>query len=143
MGFLISAPLILGALHASSRLGVLGLLFLGSFFMTWYHGPVTAIIHDLTPPRAHATAMGVYYFFVNLTATTAASLLIGKIADHYGLFRGMHTAVVAQVMGAVGFLGVIYCIRRDGLQHRRLAVYRTSEPARECALTLEEAPVNA
>ncbi len=123
IGFLASAPLILGALHFSGKAEVLGLLFLGSFFMTWYHGPVTAIIHDLTPPQAHATAMGVYLFFVNLTATTAASLLIGKIADRYSLLAGMHCAVAAQVVGAFGFLGVIYFIRRHGLQHRSLGRY--------------------
>ncbi len=124
IGFLVSAPLILGALHARTKVGVLSLFFVGSFFMTWYHGPVAAIIHDLTPPRAHATAMGIYYFFVNLFATTAASLLVGKIADRYSLLTGMHTAVAAQVFGGLGFFAVIYCIRRHGLQHRVLAHFR-------------------
>ncbi len=117
IGFLVSAPLILGALHASSRVILMSLFFAGAFFMTWYHGPVTAIIHDLTPPQAHATAMGVYYFFVNLTATTAASLLIGRIADRYSLLAGMHCAVASQVAGGLCFFAVIYCIRRQGLQH--------------------------
>jgi MFS transporter, Spinster family, sphingosine-1-phosphate transporter len=129
MGFLVSAPLIFGALHAHARFRVLGLFFVGSFFMTWYHGPLTAVIHDVIPPRAHATAMGIYYFFVNLTATTAASMVIGKIADRYSLLAGMHCAVAAQVMGAVGFFGVIYCIRRQGLRHRALARYRVERSA--------------
>jgi len=127
LGFLISAPFILGALHASSRLSVLALFFVGSFFMTWYHGPVTAVVHDLTPPAAHATAMGIYYFFVNLTATTSASLLIGKIADRFSLVAGMHVAWSAQVVGGLGFLGVIYFIRRHGLQHPVLSQYRGGE----------------
>ncbi len=122
MGFLVSAPLIFGALHAHARFRVLGLFFVGSFFMTWYHGPLTAVIHDLIPPRAHGTAMGIYYFFVNLFATTAASLLVGKIADRYGLLAGMHCALVAQVVGGFGFLVVVYCIRRQGLQRRPLSV---------------------
>ena len=42
IGFLVSAPLIVGALHAPTRTGVLGCFFVGSFFMTWYHGPLTA-----------------------------------------------------------------------------------------------------
>lgn len=81
--------------------------------MTWYHGPVTAIIHDLAPPRAHATAMGIYYCFVNLTATTLASLFVGRIADRYSLLDGMHCAVVAQVVGGICLLAVIQLIRRD------------------------------
>ncbi|HEY6292194.1 MAG TPA: MFS transporter [Terriglobia bacterium] len=115
IGFLVSAPFIVGAMHASRKLTVLGLFFAGTFFMTWYHGPVTAVIHDLTPPRAHASAIGFYYFFVNLFATTAASALVGKVADGYGLLAGMHCAVIAQVVGGLGFLAVIWSIRRHGI----------------------------
>ena len=111
-GFLASAPLIFGALHAHSKLPLLALFFLGTFFMTWYHGPLTALVHDVTPPCAHATAMGVYYFFVNLTATSAASLAVGRIADRYSLLAGMHCGVAAQVIGAAGFFVVIQLIRR-------------------------------
>ncbi|HEV2492395.1 MAG TPA: MFS transporter [Terriglobia bacterium] len=134
LGFLVSAPFILGAVHAPSKLAVLGLLFAGTFFMTWYHGPVTAIIHDLTPPRAHATAMGLYYLFVNLFATTAASLLTGKIADRYGMFVGMHCAVAAQVLGAFGFFAVIYCVRRQGLRHPSLTSYFREETGESLAV---------
>jgi predicted MFS family arabinose efflux permease len=112
IGFLVSAPFILGALHTGSKLAVLCLFFAGTFFMTWYHGPVTAVIHDLTPPRAHASAIGTYYFFVNFFATTAASVLVGKVADSYGLLAGMHCAVIAQVAGGMGFFAVIHAIRR-------------------------------
>ena len=100
---------------------------MGTFFMTWYHGPVTATIHDLVPPRAHSTAMGVYYFLVNLIATTAAAWLVGVIADHFGLLTGMHTALVAQVIGALGFFLVIHLIRQQGLHHPSLASYRAEE----------------
>jgi len=55
-GFLISAPLMMWALHTPSRVVLILAFFTGCFFMAWYHGPVTAIIHDLTPPQAHATA---------------------------------------------------------------------------------------
>jgi predicted MFS family arabinose efflux permease len=112
IGFLVSAPFILGALHAGHKLTVLCLFFAGTFFMTWYHGPVTAVIHDLTPPRAHASAIGAYYFFVNFFATTAASVLVGKVADSYGLLAGMHCAVITQVVGGIGFFAVIHAIRR-------------------------------
>jgi hypothetical protein len=67
--------------------------------------------------------MGLYYLFVNLFATTAASLLTGKIADRYGMFVGMHCAVAAQVLGAFGFFAIIYCVRRQGLRHPSLTEY--------------------
>jgi len=127
LGFLLAAPPLFGAIHALNPRGVLCFFFVGSFFMTWYHGPVTAIIHDLTPPPAHATAMGIYYFFVNLTATPAASLVIGRIADRFNLSVGMQTALAAQVIGGMGFLGVVYLIRRHGLRHAVLMRYQTSD----------------
>jgi len=123
IGFLVSAPFILGALHAGSKFTVLCLLFAGTFFMTWYHGPVTAVIHDLTSPRNHASAIGLYYFFVNFFATTTASALVGKLADRYGLLAGMHCAVIAQVVGGMGFFVVIHSIRRHGIASR-LASHR-------------------
>ncbi len=127
VGFLFSAPLILCALHASSKVLLLAAFAAGVFFMTWYHGPVTAIIHDLVPSRAHSTAMGVYYFLVNLIATTAASWMVGAIADRFGLLAGLHTALAAQVAGGLCFFLVIHMIRRHGLHHPALAVYRTGE----------------
>ena len=123
-GFLLSAPLLYWALHAPSKAVFLGAFFAGAFFMTWYHGPVTAILHDLTPPRAHATAMGLYLFVVHLFATTLAPAVIGRIADRAGLLAGMHTALAAQVAGGLLFLLVIYYIRRDGLRPPALAAYR-------------------
>lgn len=127
-GFLISAPLLLWVFHTPSRLIVCSAFFVGCFFMSWYHGPVTAIMHDLTPPRAHASAMAIYYFWVNLFATIPAAWVIGKIADRYGLLAGMHTALAAQVCGGLSFLTVIYFIRRHGLRHPALSSYQT-EPA--------------
>src|SRR3990172_1752027 len=123
-GFLLSAPLLFWALHTPSKTVFLGTFFAGAFFMTWYHGPVTAILHDLTPPRAHATAIGLYLFVVHLFATTLAPAVIGKIADRSDLLTGMHAALAAQVAGGLSFLLVIYFIRRDGLRHPALASYR-------------------
>lgn len=126
MGFIISAPLVFTALHAPSIPVLLATFGLGTFFMCWYHGPVTAIVHDLIPPTAHSTAIGVYYFLMNSVSNILASWGVGRVADSYGLMTGLHTAVAAQVVGGVCFLGVIWFIRRDGLEHPALAHYRSS-----------------
>ncbi len=115
VGFMISSPLLVWAIRTPSRAILLMAFFTGVFFMTWYHGPVTAIIHDLTPARAHSTAMAIYYFWVNLCATIPAAWVIGKIADRYDLMTGMYFAVAAQALGGISFLGVIYLIHRHGL----------------------------
>lgn len=115
MGFLVSCPLLVCAFRAPNRPFLLISFFAGVFFMAWYHGPVTATIHDLTPSRAHSTAMAIYYFWVNLFATLPAAWLTGKVADVYDLQTGMYVAVSSQALGGVCFLGVVYLIHRHGL----------------------------
>ncbi len=124
LGFLISSPLIFTALRGASHSVVLAFFAAGVFFMTWYHGPVTATVHDLIPARAHATAMGLYFFFVNLLAVALAPLIVGEFAQRYGLPFGMHVALAAQFMGGLCFVVVLLLIRRDGLHHPALEHYR-------------------
>jgi predicted MFS family arabinose efflux permease len=113
MGFTISTPFILLALHTSNRHLVFPLFFAAIFFLTWYHGPVTATIHDLTPPQAHGTAMGFYSCVVNVTAISLAPVIIGGVADRHGLLSGMHVALGAQVIGAACFLVVTLMMRQN------------------------------
>ena len=129
LGFLVSTPLLFWSFHAANKTLFVILFFLGSFFMTWYHGLLTAIMHDLIPERAHATAVGLYLFVAHFFATTWAPLLIGKVADRYDLLAGMHLALAAQLAGVVSYAMVIYFIRRDGLHHPSMAAYREAEPA--------------
>ncbi|MGH7416802.1 MAG: hypothetical protein ACREKB_03385, partial [Candidatus Rokuibacteriota bacterium] len=89
------------------------LFFLACIFMSWYHGPLTAVMHDLTPAHSHATALGLYLLFVNFFAVTPSPLILGRVADLYGLHSGMHLAVAAQVIGGLCFLGVAWLIHRQ------------------------------
>jgi|HubBroStandDraft_6_1064221.scaffolds.fasta_scaffold00272_16 predicted MFS family arabinose efflux permease len=127
VGFVLAAPAIYFALHSSGKISFLLLFGLGVFFLSWYHGPLTATIHDLVPPRGHASALGFYYLFVNLFAMAIAPLVIGKIADHYTLVTALHFPILAQLAGAAFFVVVILCIHRDGLHHPILARYWEEE----------------
>ncbi len=121
VGFVLAAPPIYLALHAATKMQfVLGFGF-GAFFLSWYHGPLTATIHDLVPPQGHATALGLYNLFVNLFSMAVAPLVIGKMADRYNLITALHVPIAAQLIGAALFLVVIQCIRRNGLHHPALA----------------------
>ena len=111
--------------------------------MSWYHGPLTATIHDLVPPRGHASALGLYYLFVNLFAMAIAPLVIGKIADRYNLITALHIPIIAQLAGAPFFIIVIYCTHRNGLHHPLLARHWEENPigalAPAIALPMESA----
>ena len=121
VGFVLAAPAIFFALHTSSKLLFVLLFGFGAFFLSWYHGPLTATIHDLVPPHGHAAALGFYNLFVNLCSMALAPLIIGKIADRYNLITAFHVPIAAQLVGAALFLVVIQCIRRNGLRHPALA----------------------
>lgn len=121
IGFVLAAPAIYFALHANGKFRFLILFGLGAFFLSWYHGPLTATIHDLVPPRGHATALGFYYLFVNLFSMAIAPVVIGRVADRYNLITALHVPIFAQLAGAAFFILVIQCIRKDGLHHPVLA----------------------
>jgi MFS transporter, Spinster family, sphingosine-1-phosphate transporter len=121
IGFVLAAPAIFFALHTRGKLPFLLLFGTGAFFLSWYHGPLTATIHDLVPPQGHASALGFYYLFVNLFAMAIAPLIVGKMADRYDLITALHIPIAAQLIGAGFFVVVIFCIRRSGLRHPVLA----------------------
>jgi MFS transporter, Spinster family, sphingosine-1-phosphate transporter len=130
IGFLLATPLIYFGLHASSKTTFTALFAAGVFFLTWYHGPVTATIHDLVPIPGHGTAIGLYTLFVNLFAMALAPLVVGGIADERNLVVGLEAAIFAQVIGALLFVWAIFVIRRDGLRHPAMEPYQElPEPA--------------
>jgi MFS family permease len=113
IGLLLGAPLLLAAIHVENKAVFTALFFVACVFMSWYHGPLTAVMHDLTPAHSHATALGVYLFFVNLFAVTPSPLILGGVADRYGLHNGMHLPVTAQTLGGLCFLLVAWIIHRS------------------------------
>ena len=117
IGFILGAPAIFFALHTSAKIPFLVLFGLGAFFMSWYHGPLTATIHDLVPSSGHATALGLYYLFVNLFAMALAPLIVGRAADRFGLINALHIPIVAQLIGGACFAIAVLLIRRHGLHH--------------------------
>jgi MFS family permease len=121
IGFTLAAPAIYLALRSSGKVHFLLFFGLGAFFLSWYHGPLTATIHDIVPPQGHATALGFYYLFVNLCSMAIAPIIIGRLADRYNLITALHVPIIAQLVGAALFLVVIQCIRTGGLRHPALA----------------------
>ncbi len=124
--FLVAAPFLLMAIQSDDKRTVLAGFFVSMFFMSWYHGPTTAVLHDLTPQRAHATAIGVYMFVTQLVGGLGP-LIIGRISDMSDLQVGLQAAVAVTVFGALLLLLVIYFVRRDGLHHPRLAAFRAED----------------
>jgi MFS family permease len=134
--FLVAAPFLLMAIQSDEKWVVLVGLFVSGYFMSWYHGPVTAVIHDLTPQRAHATAIGIYMFVTQLLGALGPQL-IGRISDVSNLQIGLQAAVAVMVFGSLLMFVVIYFIKRDGLHHPRLAAFRTEIELARCVQPLK------
>jgi MFS family permease len=123
IAFLVAAPFLLLAIQTEEKATVLLGLFIAGFFMSWYHGPVTAVLHDMMPRRAHATSVGVYMFATQLIGGLGPHI-IGKISDVHDMQLGLQIAVAVLVCGALLMLLVIHFIRRDGLCHETLDAFR-------------------
>src|SRR5207249_10522916 len=124
--FLLAAPFVLLAIQSDTKWVVLTGLFIAGFFMSWYHGPVTAVIHDMMPQRAHATSVGVYMFVTQLVGALGPQV-VGRISDLRDLQLGLQISVAVMVAGALLMLVVIHFIRRDGIRHPVLDAFH-AEP---------------
>jgi predicted MFS family arabinose efflux permease len=126
IAFLLAAPLLLLAIQTEEKTTVLIALAIAFFFMSWYHGPVTAVLHDMMPRRAHATSVGVYMFATQLLGGLGPHV-VGRISDLRDLQLGLQIAVAVLVCGALLMLLVIHFIRRDGIRHPTLDAFH-AEP---------------
>jgi MFS family permease len=126
---LLATPFLLAAILSDDKPLVLTGLFVSGFFLSWYHGPVTAVIHDLMPRRAHATSIGIYMLFTQFIGGTGPKI-VGKISDLRDLQFGLEICVGVLVCGGLLMLLVIHFIRRDGLRHPHLESFH-AEPAHE------------
>jgi len=120
--FLCAAPFLFLAIQSDERGVVLTGLFVAGFFMSWYHGPVTAVIHDMMPRRAHATSIGLYMFVTQLVGGLGPQV-VGRISDLHDMQFGLQVAVAVMVLGSLLMFLVMYFIRRDGLRHRELETF--------------------
>jgi MFS transporter, Spinster family, sphingosine-1-phosphate transporter len=109
---LLGTPFLLVAVMTDSQPTFLVCIFLATFWLTCYHGPATAVIHDLTPPHAHSFAFALYLFVIHVAGDSTAPALIGIVADQRNLRLGMLVAVAATFLAALCFLVVTYLIRK-------------------------------
>ncbi|MFH1246647.1 MAG: MFS transporter [Candidatus Liptonbacteria bacterium] len=87
--------------------------FFGTLLLSFYHGPVTAVIHDIVPKQMRATAFAVYVLVVHLVGDTTAPAVVGFISDRHDLRFGMQLATLVALMAGLAFLPVVYLISKN------------------------------
>ena len=116
VAILLAAPFLLLAIYAPNRAVLLVALFVASFFLTVYHGSVTAVIHDITPVSIHGVSFAAYVFSNQLLGNMSAPVLVGLISDRFELRTGLLLAELAVLAGGVVFLLVARSIRKGALR---------------------------
>jgi MFS family permease len=83
------------------------------FCLSWYNGPLSAVIFDVVPARVGATVSGAYLLFIHLAGDAIAFPLVGTLSDRFGLRTAVLVLPAVAILGGVVVLGALRTIGRD------------------------------
>ncbi len=113
LGLLLGGPLTVWLLTIRDQ-GLFQLVFTVAFFcLSWYNGPITAVIFDVVPSRISATVAGGYLLFIHLTGDAIALPLVGMLSDQFGLDRAILLLPLVVIGGGFVILGATRTVARD------------------------------
>jgi MFS family permease len=117
-GMLIGGPAAVWLLTVRDPAVFVPVFFTAFFFLSWYNGPITAVIFDVVPARVGATVAGAYLLFIHLAGDAIAFPLVGALSDRFGLDRAVLVLPVVAILGGLVVLGAG---RTVGADMRRMA----------------------
>ena len=113
IGLLLGGPLTVWLLTIRDP-GLFQVVFTVAFFcLSWYNGPITAVIFDVVPPRISATVAGAYLLFIHLAGDAIALPLVGMLSDQFGLDRAILLLPLVVIAGGAVILGATRTVGRD------------------------------
>lgn len=116
LGLLIGGPLTVWLLTLRD-LGLFVPVFATAFFfLSWFNGPIAAVIFDVVPPKISATVAGAYLLFIHLVGDAVAFPLVGALSDRFGLDRAVLLLPLVAILGGLVVLGAIRTVGRDMLR---------------------------
>ena len=113
VGFLIGGPLAIWLLTVRDIDVFMPIFAVAFFFLSWYNGPMTAVIFDVVPARIGATVSGAYLLFIHLAGDAIALPLVGSLSDRFGLDRAVMVLPVVALVGGIVMLGAMKTVTRD------------------------------
>jgi sugar phosphate permease len=112
-GFIIGGPIAIWVLTLSDlRMFVPGFA-IAFFFLSWYNGPMAAVIFDVVPASIGSTVVGAFLLFIHLAGDAIALPLIGSLSDRFTLERAMLLLPLVTLAGGIVALGAIPTISKD------------------------------
>jgi sugar phosphate permease len=113
LGFAIGGPLAVWLLTVRD-IDTFGTVFCAAFFfLTWYNGPLTALIFDVVPSNIGGTVVGAYLLFIHLAGDTISFPLVGALSDRFGIDRAVFVLPVMATLGGLVVLGAIRTLTVD------------------------------
>src|SRR4029078_13469164 len=83
------------------------------FFLSWFNGPIAAVIFDVVPAKISATVAGAYLLFIHLVGDTVAFPLVGALSDRFGLDQAVLLLPSVAILGGLVILGATRTVARD------------------------------
>jgi MFS family permease len=117
LGLLLGGPLALWLLTIRDPALFQAVFAVAFFCLSWYNGPMTAVIFDVVPARISATVAGAYLLFIHLAGDAIALPLVGSLSDRFGLDRAVLLLPGVVIVGGVTVLGAMRTVGRD--MHRQ------------------------
>ena len=113
IGFLTGGPIAIWLMTVRD-VSIFGPVFAVAFFLlSWYNGPLTAVIFDVVPARIGATVVGAYLLFIHLAGDAIALPLVGMLSDRFGLDRAVMVLPVVSLLGGIVMLGAMRTVSAD------------------------------
>lgn len=113
VGLLIGGPIALYTLTVRDPALFVRLFGVAFFFLTWYNGPLSAMIFDVVPSRISATVVGAYLMFIHLAGDAVALPLVGTLSDRLGIDQAVLLLPAVSLLGGVLILFSAKYIGRD------------------------------
>ena len=113
IGFLVGGPLAIWLLTIRDLNLFIPVFCAAFFFLTWYNGPLTSVIFDVTPQRISTTVAGAYLLFIHLAGDAIALPLVGFLSDQYGIAKAVIILPIMAVLGGIVVLGGTKTVGRD------------------------------
>jgi sugar phosphate permease len=113
LGLLIGGPLALWLLTLRDLTIFVPVFAAAFFFLSWFNGPIMAVIFDVVPAKISATVVGAYLLFIHLVGDTVAFPLVGSLSDKFGLDRAVLLLPSVAIIGGLVILGATGTVGRD------------------------------
>jgi MFS family permease len=112
-GFLIGGPLSVWLMTVHDLRLFVPWFTVAFFFLSWYNGPMSAVIFDVVPARISSTVVGAYLLFIHLAGDAIALPLVGSLSDRFGIEKAMIVLPVVALLGGVVMLGAMRTVVKD------------------------------